>query len=216
MPVFPLVASTIVVRPGSMRPSRSAASIMATPMRSLTEPPGLYISSLPNTSAPPSGARRANWTIGVRPTWSAMLIGVEALWDLVWQRLLVVVDAPSLPHPGALVELDRVGVVGGDVQADLAAFGRSEHSVEQAGAEAAALVPGVDGEEGDVERPLVPAADEGVAAFDGAGERVIDAVAVELSPRPFVLGLALVAAVAGEGFHGDRIERGCVGGLDRS
>ena len=49
MPVLPLVASTIVVRPGSIRPSFSAASIMATPIRSLTEPPGLYISSLPKT-----------------------------------------------------------------------------------------------------------------------------------------------------------------------
>jgi hypothetical protein len=46
MPVLPLVASTIVVRPGSIRPSASAASIIATPMRSLTEPPGLNISSL--------------------------------------------------------------------------------------------------------------------------------------------------------------------------
>ena len=46
MPVLPLVASTIVVRPGSIRPSRSAASIIATPMRSLTEPPGLSASSL--------------------------------------------------------------------------------------------------------------------------------------------------------------------------
>ena len=40
-PVLPLVASTIVVRPGSIRPSRSAASIIATPMRSFTLPPGL-------------------------------------------------------------------------------------------------------------------------------------------------------------------------------
>ena len=33
--------------PGSMRPSASAASIIATPMRSFTEPPGLKASSLP-------------------------------------------------------------------------------------------------------------------------------------------------------------------------
>ena len=46
MPVLPDVASTIVVRPGSMRPSRSAASSIATPMRSLTDPPGLNASSL--------------------------------------------------------------------------------------------------------------------------------------------------------------------------
>ena len=51
MPVLPLVASTIVVRPGSIRPSASAASIIATPIRSLTDPPGLNISSLPKTLA---------------------------------------------------------------------------------------------------------------------------------------------------------------------
>ena len=69
MPVLPLVASTIVVRPGSIRPSRSAASIMATPIRSLTEPPGLNISSLREDLAlPPSGASRVSCTIGVRPT----------------------------------------------------------------------------------------------------------------------------------------------------
>src|SRR3954447_8306185 len=114
MPVLPLVASTIVVRPGSIRPAASAASIMATPMRSLTDPPGLSISSLPKTSAPPSGASRANCTIGVRPTWSAMLRGIIA--DLVWQRLLVVVDPPALGHPDALVEPQGARVVGGDVE----------------------------------------------------------------------------------------------------
>ena len=52
-----------------MRPSASAASIIATPIRSLTEPPGLNISSLPKISAPASSpASRVNWTIGVRPT----------------------------------------------------------------------------------------------------------------------------------------------------
>ena len=81
MPVLPLVASTIVVRPGSIRPSASAASIIATPMRSLTEPPGLNISSLANSSARASGSRRVSCTIGVRPTWSAMLIGMSAIAD---------------------------------------------------------------------------------------------------------------------------------------
>jgi hypothetical protein len=37
-------------------PSASAASIIATPMRSLTEPPGLNISSLANSSPGASGA----------------------------------------------------------------------------------------------------------------------------------------------------------------
>src|SRR3954453_1403205 len=52
MPVLPDVASTIVVRPGSMRPSFSAASIIATPIRSFTEPPGLKYSSFTQTSPP--------------------------------------------------------------------------------------------------------------------------------------------------------------------
>src|ERR1700754_3033267 len=117
MPVLPLVASTIVVRPGSIRPSRSAASIIATPMRSLTEPPGLNISSLPNTRPPPSGASRANSTIGVRPTWSAMLIGISAIpGALVWHRLVVGVDAPRLVHARARVEPERARVVGGDAE----------------------------------------------------------------------------------------------------
>src|SRR3954452_15161766 len=134
MPVLPLVASTTVVRPGSIRPSRSAASIIATPIRSLTDPPGLNISSLPKTTAPPSGARRASWTIGVRPTWSAMLIGMEPIANLVWQRLLVVVDPPRLLHPDALVELDRARIVGGDVEAHLALAGGGrggEHGLQE-------------------------------------------------------------------------------------
>src|SRR3954471_12887012 len=76
MPVFPDVASTIVVRPGSMIPSASAASIIATPIRSLTLPAGLYASSLPISSAPQSGARRVRRTIGVPPTRSARFDGM--------------------------------------------------------------------------------------------------------------------------------------------
>ena len=72
--MLPLVASTIVVRPGSIRPSRSAASIMATPMRSLTLPPGLKDSSLAKSSTPDSGDVKPSRTIGVPPTRSAMLL----------------------------------------------------------------------------------------------------------------------------------------------
>ena len=50
IPVLPLVASTIVVRPGSIRPSASAASIIATPILSLTLPPGLNASSFAYSS----------------------------------------------------------------------------------------------------------------------------------------------------------------------
>src|SRR6266550_5475523 len=47
-PVLPDVASTIKP-PGFSFPARSAASIIARPMRSLTEPPGLKNSAFPNT-----------------------------------------------------------------------------------------------------------------------------------------------------------------------
>ena len=83
MPVLPLVASTIVVRPGSMLPSASAASIIATPMRSLTLPPGLNASSLANSSTSFSAAgpssNRGTPTSGVSPTSASMLIGIWAM-----------------------------------------------------------------------------------------------------------------------------------------
>src|SRR5579875_250662 len=83
MPVLPLVASTIVVRPGSIRPSRSAASIIAMPMRSLTEPPGLKASSLANSRAPCADAgassRRVISTSGVRPISCATFAGTALI-----------------------------------------------------------------------------------------------------------------------------------------
>ena len=79
IPVLPLVASTIVVRPGSMIPSRSAASIIATPIRSLTLPPGLNASSFTNTRASTSRVIRVSSTIGVPPTVAAMLVGISAI-----------------------------------------------------------------------------------------------------------------------------------------
>src|SRR5437763_1289292 len=93
MPVLPLVASTIVVRPGSIRPSRSAASIIATPIRSLTLPPGLNASSLAKMRTPRSSAwvpasRPRSSTIGVFPTSSEMLIGIPDIGDdnSAWTR----------------------------------------------------------------------------------------------------------------------------------
>ena len=77
MPVLPEVASTIVVLPGSILPSRSAASIIDTPILSFTLPAGLYISSLPISSAPQSGATLVSRTIGVPPTMSARLAGMR-------------------------------------------------------------------------------------------------------------------------------------------
>jgi len=72
IPVFPLVGSTIVP-PGRRSPARSAASIIARPMRSFTEPPGFSISSFARTSGwwlsgPRSRVTRVNRTSGVWPT----------------------------------------------------------------------------------------------------------------------------------------------------
>ena len=62
-----------MLRPGSIRPSASAASIIATPILSLTLPAGLYASSFAISSAPQSGATRVSLTIGVFPIRSARL-----------------------------------------------------------------------------------------------------------------------------------------------
>src|SRR5207244_9495549 len=69
-PVFPEVGSTIVP-PGRRRPSRSAASIIRSPIRSLTEPPGLSISSLPSRVHSTSGPILSSRNSGVRPTRSS-------------------------------------------------------------------------------------------------------------------------------------------------
>jgi len=73
MPVLPLVGSTITDLPGSISPSASAASIIATPIRSLTEPPGLSCSSLTQISPGSPSPSRARATIGVSPTTAAAL-----------------------------------------------------------------------------------------------------------------------------------------------
>ncbi len=65
-PVLPDVGSTIVP-PGCSRPSRSAASIIASAGRSLTLPPGLSISSLATIVAAKPPVTRLSRTSGVRP-----------------------------------------------------------------------------------------------------------------------------------------------------
>src|SRR5437763_10134421 len=66
-PVLPEVGSTIVP-PGLSFPSRSACSIIARPIRSFTEPPGLRYSSLARIRAWPAGESPSSRTIGVPPT----------------------------------------------------------------------------------------------------------------------------------------------------
>ena len=65
--MLPLVGSTTTERPGLIRPSSSAASIIATPIRSFTDPPGLKYSSFAQTSPPTSPPSRSSRTSGVLP-----------------------------------------------------------------------------------------------------------------------------------------------------
>jgi hypothetical protein len=69
MPVFPLVGS-MINPPGLIFPSRSAASIIRIPIRSLTEPPGLALSSFASTVPRVPSTTRLSLTIGVLPIMS--------------------------------------------------------------------------------------------------------------------------------------------------
>ncbi len=79
MPVLPLVAS-MIVPPGTSRPSCSAASTIARQMRSLTLPPGLWLSSFAHTCppTPSSCGMRESRTSGVDPMRSS---GDLATWQ---------------------------------------------------------------------------------------------------------------------------------------
>src|SRR3954447_13340647 len=146
MPVLPDVASTIVVRPGSMRPSASAASIIATPMRSLTLPPGLNDSTLANSSTPgaaSSPTSRVSCTIGVPPTKSAMLTGIGMRSSLVAVAQLLRGGAEALGdvrlaalahHVGAQLDVSRQPF-GGEVAA-------GQHAVEPLEVAAEVVEPG--------------------------------------------------------------------------
>jgi len=66
-PVLPLVGSTIVP-PGFRAPRFSASSIIASPMRSFTEPPGFSISSFATRRGLRPLPIRLRCTRGVLPT----------------------------------------------------------------------------------------------------------------------------------------------------
>ena len=78
MPVLPLVGSTMTVS-GPISPASWAASIIATPMRSLTELAGLKNSSLAATSAPAPSVTFRIRTSGVWPTSSVMSFAMR-MW----------------------------------------------------------------------------------------------------------------------------------------
>ncbi len=67
--MLPLVGSTMVP-PGCSQPLRSARSIMGSPIRSFTEPPGFMYSTL--ATRLPGGWMRPSRTSGVLPIASTM------------------------------------------------------------------------------------------------------------------------------------------------
>ncbi len=73
MPVLPAVGS-MIVPPFFRTPSRSARAIIPTPMRSLTDPPGLRNSSLAKIAASFGLGMLINWTMGVLPIRSRTLV----------------------------------------------------------------------------------------------------------------------------------------------
>src|ERR1700675_2286725 len=86
IPVLPLVGSTTTA-PGLSSPRRSASSIMATAILSLTLPPGLSDSIFARTAAPPAAGSLLSFTSGVPPTTSstdAAMRGRAAAEGLRW------------------------------------------------------------------------------------------------------------------------------------
>src|SRR5713101_866863 len=86
IPVLPLVGSTTVA-PRLSAPRRSASSIMATAIRSLTLPPGFSDSILARTAAPSLLGSRLSFTSGVPPTTSsteAAIFGRPVAAGLRW------------------------------------------------------------------------------------------------------------------------------------
>src|SRR2546425_937721 len=95
MPVLPLVGSTIVP-PGFSAPVRSASSIIARAIRSLTLPPGLRDSTLATTAAPPGLGSLRRRTSGVLPIRSS-----TESW------MLMVFPLDVVHRPGAAAALAR-------------------------------------------------------------------------------------------------------------
>src|SRR4029077_19720173 len=101
-PVLPDVGSTIVP-PGFSLPSRSAFSIIARPIRSLTEPPGLMYSNLARSLGATSAPIESSRTIGVLPT-SSRTVGYSR----------AILEKPTLQ-----TEAERQGERGGAIYAGI-------------------------------------------------------------------------------------------------
>src|SRR6266513_2420553 len=130
-PVLPDVGSTIVP-PGFSFPSRSAASIIASPIRSLFEPPGFMYSSLARSVAGNPSERRDRRTIGVLPTRSRTVGYSRAIGPEAYRRA-----ARSKIPEATQEEQMKITVIGrGNVGGGLAAFWRAAgHEVTELGRE---------------------------------------------------------------------------------
>src|SRR6267142_2087440 len=108
-PVWPEVHSAIVP-PGLSWPERSAASTIASAMRSLTLPPGLKVSSLASTGQGQPRVTRCNRTSGVFPMVSRMLSlywtrsSTRLTWELRSPR-----DAEASFHGGLRAQRRQLG-----------------------------------------------------------------------------------------------------------
>src|SRR5574343_1516571 len=103
IPVLPEVGSTITV-PGPILPSCSAASIIATAMRSFTLWPGLKNSSLATTVAPVPSVTRFRRTSGVLPIRSVTEEAIRIVYSPVERTAQAVMLGNSIqPRPGCLI-----------------------------------------------------------------------------------------------------------------
>src|SRR5437667_11072623 len=109
-PVLPEVGSTIVP-PGFSFPSCSAFSIIASPMRSLTEPPGLRYSSFAIRLGSTPRPSETSLTIGVLPTSSRTDGDSRAIAEslVLWFLLSVADDSIVEPfqHAGLVALQER-------------------------------------------------------------------------------------------------------------
>src|SRR4051812_144132 len=178
MPVLPDVASTTVVRPGSISPATSAASTIDTPILSFTLPAGLCDSSLPISSAWQSGATRVKRTIGVSPTSSARFFGI-ALASLFSTRMRL--------SPG-LLKIPARETIGGSQRRPTLGEQRGHGLLD--GVDAAARLGGVIAARGELDRDV----DQPARVHDVVGG-VEDPVLVEVLGQP-VVGELVVGGAA--------------------
>jgi len=111
MPVLPDDGS-MMVWPGSSRPSFSAVSIIDFAMRSFTEPNGFCISILARMRTFGLGDRLDTSTIGVLPTMSSTLSFTSpGIVKVGFKVFVTILSTPSIPGAFRLIRLFLSGIV---------------------------------------------------------------------------------------------------------